>query len=306
MEQAARDAIENVQDPEEAELLLRQVTAASEAVRLLEVSADREQRWRGVRLKAERKYGQLLGAAEIGGQREGHVTGSHVAPEERKTQERARKVAAVPGDVFDEYVASEPKPSREGLLRKAKPASNSVPRRSKPPADVAPADIVERLRQRIRQVRGLDARVRPRWTLEDADNVESALKQPKPRASYSGRRLRQLHAQKRAGRTVGDLWYLQKAIAETIGVLEGFDLPQVDWSEESDDLMFEMQDDLARGRLWLDSAEAVVVAHMSELGRQRLASKLRALMDAPSASTAERAQAARALERLKTKRALGR
>src|SRR6516165_10639019 len=63
-------AIDGVQTPDEAEQLLRQVTAAEQAIRLARIGAEREQRWGGFRLRAERRYGELLGPpTDKGGRR---------------------------------------------------------------------------------------------------------------------------------------------------------------------------------------------------------------------------------------------
>lgn len=61
----ARDAIENVTDPDEAESLLRKVKLAEDAARLAQIGGERAQRWAGLKLLAERRYGELLGPAEI-------------------------------------------------------------------------------------------------------------------------------------------------------------------------------------------------------------------------------------------------
>lgn len=52
---------------------------------------------------AWREWGRQLGAAEIGGQRAGHVTGGHVADADRKAVERARKLAAVDDDDYQQW-----------------------------------------------------------------------------------------------------------------------------------------------------------------------------------------------------------
>lgn len=120
MEHDALDAIGNVTEPAEAERLLAKVRAVQEAQRLARLGADYEKRWGVVRLKAERKYGELLGPATAGGKRDGHVTGSHVGPAERKAASRARQVAQVPDDVFDCYLEKAEEPTRAELLRATK------------------------------------------------------------------------------------------------------------------------------------------------------------------------------------------
>lgn len=119
MEHDALDAIENVTEPNEAERLLAKVRAVQEAQRLARVGADYEKRWGVVRLKAERKYGELLGPAEPGGN-SNRVTGSHTEPAERKAASRARQVAQVPDEVFDGYIEKAEEPTRAELLRATK------------------------------------------------------------------------------------------------------------------------------------------------------------------------------------------
>lgn len=121
----------------------------------------------------------------------------------------------------------------------------------------------------------------------------------------SGRRLRELHAERRAGRT-GDLWHLQKATAEAAGMLEGFALPDLDWSEENEAIVIEIYDDLMRHARWNEAAIDAVTAHMDELGRQRKISQLRARADDPSSTQAERETAARLADKLIAKQAAAR
>ena len=121
MENDALNAIESVTEPNEAERLLAKVRAVQEAQRLARVGADYEKRWGVVRLKAERKYGELLGPAKTGGVRETHVSGSHVMTDaERQAARVARKVAKVPDEVFDGYLENAEEPTRAELLRTSK------------------------------------------------------------------------------------------------------------------------------------------------------------------------------------------
>ena len=52
--------ISAVENPAEAEKLLGKVSTIVEAMRWNEVAGDRERRWRVIRLRAERRYGELL------------------------------------------------------------------------------------------------------------------------------------------------------------------------------------------------------------------------------------------------------
>lgn len=80
------------------------------------------------RLDAWRQWGLALGEAEVGRPSE-NVTDSHVSlsDSERKARERARKIAAIPKPLYEEYkAADEPdKLTLAGLLTKAHVAHNS-------------------------------------------------------------------------------------------------------------------------------------------------------------------------------------
>lgn len=118
----ALDAIERVQDVTEAEVLLGRVATVDQAMRLNKISGDRERRWRGLRLKAERRYGELLGPKRPGKRTDKEpVTSGNRSGAGRAAQHKARQIAPdqIPDEVFDEYVATDPKPTREGLKRKA-------------------------------------------------------------------------------------------------------------------------------------------------------------------------------------------
>jgi hypothetical protein len=122
-EAEALTIIEQITDPDEADALLRRVTLLEQAIRLAKLGADRERRWGAVKLRAERKYGELLGPAKRGA-----PAGNDRATKNRLTdcesnsestwQDRlkARRVAAVPDDAFEDYVTNTPRPSRNGLL----------------------------------------------------------------------------------------------------------------------------------------------------------------------------------------------
>ena len=241
-EAEALDAIENVQDPAEAERLLGRVTLATEAMRIAKLGEDRERRWKALWLKAERRYGELLPPKQPGKRTDKATSGSlpGVDPDQAK---RARKVAAVPDDVFNDYVANDPKPSREGLLRKA-----TDPKKRPRENDAEKPAVLEWVRARrdegmsreriaaaskagergypgsrplsdrvtgqvLAILRALDARPEPQ---------SQQPKAPKKVASWGGKRLRQLHADKREGRRdpESDLWKMQVAIAEAVSVLE--------------------------------------------------------------------------------------
>jgi hypothetical protein len=115
-------AIEFVTDADEAERLMQ------EATRQVRESKNDTNGWRAVELRAEHKWGVLLGPAEEQGHTgRGHsvVTDDAISQAERDARYKARKVAAVPLEVFEAYM-TEMKgkaPSRAGLLRIVRQAS---------------------------------------------------------------------------------------------------------------------------------------------------------------------------------------
>jgi phage N-6-adenine-methyltransferase len=146
LEESALEAIESVKEPDEAERLLAKVRAVQEAQRLARLGADYEKRWGVVRLKAERKYGTLLGKASEGRPRE-NVRASHVSAtdSERQQARMARKVAAVPPEVFEEYVDQAEEPSRAELLRASKLGNLAPLMSSKTDQWATPQDLFDQL-----------------------------------------------------------------------------------------------------------------------------------------------------------------
>lgn len=130
LEVDALDAIGRVTDPSEAERLLRKVRAVQEAQRFLRLGAEYEKRWGVLRLKAERKYGVLLGPAMLGGERKAdQVAGSNLNSAEKSAAHKARQVAQVPDKVFHEFIENEDEPTRAGLLRRVAARKDSKAKR---------------------------------------------------------------------------------------------------------------------------------------------------------------------------------
>lgn len=117
LEAEALDAIDSVTTPEEAEVLLRRVKLAEDAARLAQIGGERAQRWAGLKLRAERRYGELLGPAVPGGHNV--RVSDRQSDSGYKSRQRARDVATVPEPEFQEYVDTAAKPSRAGLLAAA-------------------------------------------------------------------------------------------------------------------------------------------------------------------------------------------
>lgn len=124
----AYESIKNAETPDEAEELLRSATLAADANRILKVGEELERRWAIVKLRAQRRWGELLGPAEPNGRR-ARVSGANPSSAEKFARSLARKVAEVPDDDFDTYVLTEVNPSRSGLLRRFFPARNGTPRK---------------------------------------------------------------------------------------------------------------------------------------------------------------------------------
>lgn len=137
---AAIEAVERVETPDQAEELLRRITAYQQAVRLAKVGHDHGRRWATVRLQAERKMGELLGPAEHGGDRKSdQVDGDHLIPQEEKdARKHARKVAAIPDHAFTAYLETAEEPTRAGLLRAARPETTHKKTKPSPLADYLP------------------------------------------------------------------------------------------------------------------------------------------------------------------------
>jgi len=295
MEAAAYEAIDNVQDPDTASALLDQVTVAEHAVRLAKVSEEREQRWRGLRLRAERRYGELLGSAQRGGDRKSdQVRGTNLKGAERFAQHQARKVADVPADVFESYVTENPKPNRTGLLRAT---TATAPRPKKKTKEITPSDAYDGLRQRAKDVRSLPSDQRPRWTERDVDLVDTVLTHLlKRRPKYSGKRLRELGPKRGVG-PQPRLADLQYRMMQLTSILESVDVADYDLADP--DEVSEFHDDLVELQLWMDRSIALASARLDDATLERKIAKLR---DGTGRTSAEQQTAATLAAKLERRR----
>jgi hypothetical protein len=135
-EVSALQAIEDVQDPDQADELLKRITLAEQAIKLSKLSGDYYRRWRGVHLRAERRYGELLPkpkpGAPVGSRNAAKkpiTDGSRPITEnkpssgginskaEELARRKARQVAGVSKKEFEEYVSENKNPTRAGLMR---------------------------------------------------------------------------------------------------------------------------------------------------------------------------------------------
>lgn len=162
---AAVEAVEHVDTPEDAEALLRKITAYQQAVRLAKIGHEQERRWASIRLQAERKMGELLGPAEHGGDRRSESSSSlELEQAEKHARTFARKVAAIPEDAFTAYLETAEEPTRAGLLRKA-----AAPRPAPEPIDVGP----QKAKQQGRLVAGIAEKARHIADLESHLDLEA-------------------------------------------------------------------------------------------------------------------------------------
>ena len=112
-EQAAL-ALAAVKTEREADELWRRVKAVEEAARLAGVYEDAALGLRRIQLRAKRRYGQLLGEAKLGapaGNKSASKNNVHkvdvVSKRERVQRQKARKLAEVPAEVFEEVLAAD-------------------------------------------------------------------------------------------------------------------------------------------------------------------------------------------------------
>lgn len=135
-------------------------------------------------------------------------------------------------------------------------------------------------------------------------NGNVAPKKEKKQPKWSGKRTRELQAERRAG-TASDLNKVQLEIAKTVSILESFELPDLDWEDgmntEIASFVFE---DLTVLQEWADHAMNIAVAHMGDIEKQKMIRKLRALAEDPAAAPGEVTNALAHIERLIEKKRL--
>lgn len=147
LEESALDAIGSVKEPHEAERLLAKVRAVQEAQRLARLGADYEKRWGVLRLKAERKYGELLPPTQRGKRTDlqPRCAAPRLTTAELWAMRKARQVAAIPDEVFDEYVNEAEEPRRADLLRVNKLGNLAPLMSSKTDQWATPQDLFDQL-----------------------------------------------------------------------------------------------------------------------------------------------------------------
>jgi SAM-dependent methyltransferase len=116
----AEQALALVTEQESAEALVRQLTALDHAARLARTHAQTQLRVGQLKLRAERRWGELLGPGEpVAGPGRGKTAtaGNGFQDRDRAARHRARSVADIDQDVFDGYLATVRDPE---LLRRAR------------------------------------------------------------------------------------------------------------------------------------------------------------------------------------------
>jgi hypothetical protein len=128
----------------EAEEVWRRVSAVDEAARIVRAASDVQAAWARTKLRAERRWGELLGPAGTG-RPEGNVTASHVSPPAaRKTHQRVRDVAKVPEPAFEKFLGrKDPDQLTRAKLLRAGREAEAEQRRAEPVASVSSIDGVE-------------------------------------------------------------------------------------------------------------------------------------------------------------------
>ncbi len=134
-----------VTDAAEAEQLWRMVNAVDVASRMVRLHANEQLRFGKLKLRAERRWGELLGAAEHGGDRTEQLTASKLKPADHTARHRAREVAAVPEQVFEAYVgkANDPETLRRARLLRVSREDAAEKRREEPIEQVTADGLVE-------------------------------------------------------------------------------------------------------------------------------------------------------------------
>jgi hypothetical protein len=89
---------------EEADYERRRADAKVDVARHAKLADEEVLPLQRERLDAHREWGRALGEPETG-RPAGNVSGTHVSDAERKQRERARKIAAIPEDRFEEFKA---------------------------------------------------------------------------------------------------------------------------------------------------------------------------------------------------------
>lgn len=160
---------------------------------------------------------------------------------------------------------------REALSVVSPPKSGPRPKLK---LKLAPADAIDRLRKRVKQIRGERNRWGhlPRWTWDDVALVESVLT-AKRQGGGSGKRLRGLYEQRRAEDNL--LIQARIDIEKLVGHLEIIDFPMYGIRNADQDTIADVYRDLTRLSVWLGTAMPVVAGEVTTLKKRELLRKMR-------------------------------
>lgn len=287
-------AIEDVTDPDEAENLIKVATIAEEAVRLQRLGAGRMHRWAVVRLRAERKWGELLGpAGPGGGTGANQYTGSSpsskgAAKAAENARRKAREVYAVDEQVFEHYVMSRPNPSRAGLLR------GSTPKTRRSYAETETEALRKEIRRRLRAGKKTDFRqlmdrfdmgqgfvqqqiaiVKELMTAEGQRPAGSRAKNWNGKTAPTRQRELKESARASDAESYLRLMKMQTEIWKLCSVLENFRIEDLPLNEVSLQTIIDLLDDLISLGTWHHQALASVSKWVSDSDRRRRIEALR-------------------------------
>jgi hypothetical protein len=236
-------------------------------------------------------------------------------------------VAAVPQDVYDDYIKNNPAPTREGLLRKANPAKPAAAAKPKAKTAVNPnlqenEDVLAWIGKRKKAGQSRDQIVASAaaglngWPLNGTplpqNTVDIAVailvdrgvlppRTPRKGSTWGGRRKRKVYDQIRED---GDtkLRRLRIDIADGVRKLEHMVLPDdIGLNEESQDDIDALFDDLVVLRDWVATSLTATKACMGDRKKQEKLQKLRDLANNHAVESGERRNALAAIEILQAK-----
>lgn len=314
--------------PDEALALISQATTVEQLEFLLAYCEEQESDWRRAKLEAERRLGILLGQAQHGGDRRSNqVSSGHLTNAQKQRRKKARKVAAVPDDVFNEYVANADEPTREGLLRAAGLYAVPDPPRQEPRASEAPTvHDTQYAQARDREIiEWVRARARAGWDREQTVAASKAGTDGWPRpgkelsnGSYgevmaaiwgaemlhlppsSAERWHSVREAKRRGKN-RSLYDVRNMLMEAIAALEMVEAHAFDVAPNEKWMLVDVVWDLNACARWLDRVVPQVGAHMEVAQKMETIAKLRARTVANGATAPEEATARAMADKLEAK-----
>lgn len=125
-----------------------------------------------------------------------------------------------------------------------------------------------------------------------------AAPEPKQKPRESGKRLRALHAKRRAGDT-SNLMNMRLRVQQVVSTLEAVDLPTYGVEDADRETISEIHDELSLLAVWLDQSLNVIADHMDDLQKMERIRRLRE--DTNGRTAAEIATARRLADKLQQK-----